>query len=946
MNPFDRDLGAAQAGPGLDWAAFLDAARRRPLWVAAGAALGLAAALGFLAKSEPVYRAEATLMLEKSEHSDGVLGDLARLTAAPAAAAEIAVLQSRTLAEATVAEPSTGSLPRFETATEQPQLALTTRVEDHGLKPLAGLLARFTGHLEPEGRLNAALKPLDASAVESLELKFLDQHTILVSSGNLADAWQELNFTPGLPLEVLGNLLVLEPSGEVIGKRFTILRQTEADAARRLMGKTRVVETQRNSGVLAVSVSDSDPLRAAAAANAICANYFRQVVSKGRERASTTVEFIESQLALQQEALRTAEAAVVELRRAHPDLIDLPSAAAAIAGDLSELELSRMRLEVEQKALEEAAALFAERRFEALSRLGEQLSDPLSQSLIEQLSTLSMQRLTLGVSADQPARLALQNRVDSLASTADELGLQIAALGSLVARLKSGDFSATALLSESPESGVAADPLSLSYLNRLSESSSELSRLEREITPLHPDYQSASAALDELEAKFLLHLEARLEGLEALHQGRLQLVAQAQIGLEAAPEASLLALEQALTQVEARTASHLNERSGALKRHIEDLKEFSQALEQRLETLPEVERELAGPLRQLETHKELTGFLLRSLQEAEIKRAASLPAATFIDPASPPALRYAPRVGLSLVFGTALGLCAGLALAFLRERLRGALHSDKALEQVTGLPILATIPDFRHGRSKVRGAPKEFIAMRDAPHGPVAEAYRSLRANLRFASGERDLPRTLAVTSCAPSEGKSTTNVDLAWAFAAGGRKVLLVDADMRRPSVHRYLGKPLGAGLAEALSTPADWRQLVQSTSNPDLSVLMAGHLKGGAGEALTGPRAGELIEEWKATYDLVVFDLPPALVVADVEAFAYSLEAIVLLYRAGGLPAAAVETACVRLRQSGAKLVGAVMNAFRHERRGSGYYGAYGGYGQSEYYLKAKEETARVAG
>jgi polysaccharide biosynthesis transport protein len=940
MNTLDQHQARPGVAAGLDWATCLDAATRRPWWVAAGAGLGLALALGFLARSEPVYRAEATLLLEKNEHSDGVLGDLARLTAAPAAAAEIAVLQSRSLAEATVTRHSTGSLPRFESATQQPHLALSTRVEDHGLKPLAGLIGRLTRRVEPDGRLNAELNPSGPAAAESVELKFLSADRVAVSSGALTADWLELAFTPGMPFEALGNTLVLEPSGNVIGKRFTILRQSESDAARRLMGKTRVVETQRNSGVLSVSVSDSDPVRAAAAANAICANYFRQVVSKGRDRASTTVEFIQGQLSLQQEALRLAEAAVVELRREHPDLIDLPSAAATIAGDLAELELSRMRLSVEQKALEEVSALFAERRFEALSRLGEQLSDPLSQSLIEQLSTLSMQRLTIGLSADQPARMALQSRVDGLAATAAELGLQIEALGNLVVRLSLGEYDAAALLTESPESGVAADPLSLSYLQRLSESTSELSRLAREITPDHPEFQSASVALGELKAQFLAHLQARLLGLKELHAGRLQLVEQAQIGLAAAPASSLVALDQALRQVEARMAAHLSERSQALARHSEDLAAYSGSLERRLGALPEVERELAAPLRQLETHKELTGFLLRSLQEAEIKRAASQPAATFIDPATPPALRYAPRVGLTLVLGIVLGLCAGFAAAFAREHLRGSIHHDKELEEITGLPILATIPDFRHGRSKVRGASQDFIAVRDDPHGPVAESYRSLRANLRFASGDRDLPRTLAVTSCAPGEGKSTTNVDLAWACAAGGRKVLLVDADMRRPSVHRYLGKPLSAGLAEALGTPANWRDLVQSTSNPDLSVLLAGRIKGGAGDALTGPSSSALIAELRAAYDMVVFDLPPALVVADVEAFAHSLDAIVLLYRAGGLPAAAVRTACVRLRQAGANLVGTVMNAVRHQ--GAGYYGAYG---QSAYYRQTPEEDARAA-
>lgn len=944
MNPFGKQ-GPGLAPAGFDWVEFLDAARRRPLWVLGGALAGLGAALGFLGRSEPVYRAQATLMLEKSEHSDGVLGDLARLTAAPAAAAEIAVLESRTLAEATVRAPRGAVLADFQQASVEPHLGLATRVEDLSLWPLAGLWARLLGRSEGDGQLRARCQALAPDAAESLQVRFPAPGRVELSRGGPWAERQTFDFVAGMPLEAFGCLLTLEPLGDVSGKRFALVRQTEADAVRRLMGGTRVVETQRNSGVLAVTVSDSHPLRAAACANAICANYFAQVVQKGRDRASTTVDFIQSQLALQQAALERAEAEVTELRRRHPDLIDLPSAAAAIAGDLSALELDRMRLEVEQKALEEAAALFAERRYEALSRLGEQLSDPLSQSLIEQLSTLSMQRLTIGLSADQPARLALQARVDQLAGMADELELQIEALEGLVARLAAGDPGAAALFAEQAESGVAADPLCRSLLERIADARAERDRWAAEVTGEHPSLQKAQGFLAQLEQQLVQHLTARLAGLRELLAGRQTLVARARISLDQAPGQSLEALEQAQQQVESRTAQHLVERSRALAQQLGELAGYRGALEQRLETLPEVERELAAPLRQLETHKELTAFLLRSLQEAEIKRAAAAPAATFIDPADAPAQRYAPRVGLTLAFGAALGLAAGLFGAFGRERLRGALHTDKALEQTTGLPILATVPDFRRGRARVPGAPKEFIAMRDAPHGPVAEAYRSLRANLRFAAGENRPLKTLAVTSCAPGEGKSTTNVDLAWAFATGGRRVLLVDADMRRPSVHRYLGRAAGPGLAEALSTPVDWRGLVAPTGNPDLSVLMAGRLEGGAGEALTGPRASQLIRELEAAYDLVVFDLPPALVVADVESFAHSLDAIVLLYRCGGLPAPAVETACVRLRQSGANLVGAVMNAYRHERRGGGYYGAYGGYGKNAYYLEASKAAGRAA-
>jgi tyrosine-protein kinase Etk/Wzc len=330
---------------------------------------------------------------------------------------------------------------------------------------------------------------------------------------------------------------------------------------------------------------------------------------------------------------------------------------------------------------------------------------------------------------------------------------------------------------------------------------------------------------------------------------------------------------------------------------------------------------------------------MKSLQEAEITRASTVASADFVDPATPPRMRSAPRVGMTLVLACMAGLAAGFGLAWLRDNLRRTLNGPSELEALTGLPVLATVPDFTRGRTRVAAAGQDFIALRDDPEGTVAEAYRSLRANLRFALGDVSALRTLAATSCAPGEGKSTTNVDIAWAFASGGRRVLLVDADMRRPSVHRYLGLDRGPGLAEALSGAVDWRQVVQGTPNPQLSVLTAGQIRGVAGDALNGARAGELLDELIEGFDLVVFDLPPALAVADVETFAHRLDALLLLYRAEGVPADAVRVAVTRLRQTGANLVGSILNAYRAER-GLGGDSYYGGYGYAEYGPSAADE------
>jgi capsular exopolysaccharide synthesis family protein len=907
--------------------------RHWPL-VGLGLLLGVGAGLLWLGRQQPLYRATATLMLEQSQPTGGVLGQLAALSSAPAATAEIALLQSRSLAEQVIAAPADGSLPTPENALGQRQLGLRSRVEDSGRAPLVALVRRLLGG-GAAGELYARAEAFAADAAPALRIEFPSPDRVrfvALRPGPLGlrpeGPEQEEPFAVGRAYECGGLRFRLEPRGAVVGRPFELHHDSPEDALLRLLGSTRVVETQRNSGVLSITIDDSDPQRAARIANALCLEYFDLNVERNQRRASQTVDFIQSQLETQLQALETAEREVVELQEQSLDSIDVATAARGLIEDLSELEVERLRLDLEQRSLSEALALLAQGDIDALSRLSAELSDPLSTSLLDQLGVLHMQLLLRDLPEGSPYQLLLETRARELGSQNDELALQIGALRETLQAIDDGRPGAFGFLGDHPELGVAVDPLTRGYLTEIAVLEAERDSLAQEFQPAYPPLQQVESRLGELRLRVRDALHGRLLGLRHLHDERLRLVEAAVAEVDAVPGESERVGRAALTALEEQIDRHLQDRLAAVVQQREQFSSYVEGLEQRLARLPEQQRQLASPLRRLETHKEIAAFLLTSLQEAEITRASTVASADFIDPAVAPHLRAGPRVGLTLVFSLGLGLGLGLGLALLRENLRRALVTPSELERTTGLPVLATIPDFTRGRTKVPGAGAEFIALRDAPDGPVAEAYRSLRANLRFALGDVAALRTLAATSCAPGEGKSTTNIDIAWAFASGGRRVLLVDADMRRPSVHRYLGLRRGPGLAEVLGEEADWRGLVQRTENPLLGVLTAGQLRGVAGDALNGARAAALLDELVASFDLVVFDLPPALSVADVETFAHRLDALLLLYRSGGVPAEALELALSRLRQAGAKLVGSILNAFRSDRAqgGDGYYGGYG--------------------
>ncbi|QDU67151.1 polysaccharide biosynthesis tyrosine autokinase [Engelhardtia mirabilis] len=919
--------------------AILDLIRKRWLAIGACAAATVAAGIGWLSLQPPVYRATATILLDQSQPTGGVLGELAALSSAPAAASEIALLRSRSLAEKTIQSPPDGSIPTPENPHAQRNQGLTTVVESPDQQPVRRIFDRMVGIRRGKGALHARARALADGAAEAIRVSFDGEGQIRLTPVDVAaspddDAREARPQRPDGRYRVGGVELNLAVRGDVSRREFVVRRVSEASAVKRLLSDTRVVESQRNSGVIALTVDDSDPERAAAVANALCHNYFDLNVERGRKRASQTVGFIQSQLDEQLAALETAEHEVVDLQAENLDAIDSVATAESLIRNLSDLEVQRMRLDLQASSLSESLALLRGGDFDALGRIAQELDDPLAKSLLEQLSVLHMRLLLKGRSDGDPYALLLAQRSELLEERAGELAMQIVAVRETIQAIDDGVPGAYGFLSANSNApGITVDPLTTGYLSEIARLEGEIASLQHEFLPGYPPLAQAIAALDELRAKVRDSLRGRLTGLQRLFEDRSELAKTAALAATDLPDANARVDRAALEDLRERVERQLASRLDAVALENDELGRYVAVLEERLGNLPEQQRRLASPMRRLETHKQIAAFLLTSLQEAEITRASTVAAADFIDAAAAPDLRYSPRIGFTLMLSSVLGLGLGLGLAWLRESLRRSLQGPSELEAVTGLPVLTTVPDFKHGKHRVAKATTDFIALRDDPHGVVAEAYRSLRANLRFAVGDVNALRTMAATSCAPGEGKSTTNIDIAWAFASGGRRVLLVDADMRRPSVHRYLKLDRGPGLAEVLAGTSEWRDVARSTDNPLLSVIPAGVLRASAGDALGTTKAQELIDEFTKSYDLVVFDLPPALAVADVETFAHRLDAVLLLYRSDGLPREAVSLATTRLRQAGAKLVGCVMNAHRADRSSASdrYQGDYG-YGYTD--------------
>ena len=295
-----------------------------------------------------------------------------------------------------------------------------------------------------------------------------------------------------------------------------------------------------------------------------------------------------------------------------------------------------------------------------------------------------------------------------------------------------------------------------------------------------------------------------------------------------------------------------------------------------------------------------------------------------VEPAELPENPVRPRTILNTIIGGFAGLLLACAVALLYEYLDDTVKTPENVEAAGGLPTLGGVP--RHPR--MRAAPQGLVVA-SAHQGPASEAYRVLRTNLQFSTFDA---RALLITSAGPGEGKSTTVANLAVAIAQTGLKVIVVDSDLRRPALHRFFGLSNAAGLTSALVSPAtDVNLFLQQTELKDLWVMASGPIPPNPSELLSSSRMDAAIEALKRNADIVLFDSPPALAVADAAVLAGKLDATILVVDSGKTRAHALRRAADTLARSRTRVVGVVLNKLTARSRGYYEYGYYYTYASS---------------
>ncbi len=607
----------------------------------------------------------------------------------------------------------------------------------------------------------------------------------------------------------------------------------------------------KESDIIRITASSSDPKEAALIANVFTDIYTSQNLSNSRVRSHAMREFLQSQMEAKRGILDTTETGLQEYMR-RSGVVSLDAETNKVVQQLSQLEAQRDGLEVEKstrlKSLESYKQELARQEPNTAKAMGES-NDSYIRLLQDQLAKLEVQR--------------------------------------------------DVTIAQNP--GMVDQKL---YSEKLTEINGQINEFKKRLSERTQVYLNS-----------LLPGDQRGANGNAPFLGQLkQKVIEQQIELDGIG-ARLTALNIVLADYDKR---------------------FTQ--------IPKKSIDLAKLQRARLSSEKLYLLVEEKFNEAAISEKSEFGNVNVIDHAEVPMLPVSPNVPRNLILGFFLGLGLGVGIVFVRAFNDTCIRSPEDLKRCGFVPLTsvslmngeASKTDQGAGPSgRIQSLDRHLVA-HYRPLSPTSESYRRLRANVQCVQIDTPL-RCFVVTSANPKEGKTTTTCNTAISFAQAEMKILLIDGDMRRPTVHTVFGLPNTVGINELLFGRAPAEQVIRKNVVPNLDIITCGAIPPNPAEILGSKRMKEFIAQMKERYDVVIFDSPPILAVTDAAVLAAGTNGVVLVAAAAETQRAGLERASEFLGSVGVRTLGVVLNKFDPRRAYGSYYSThhYGYYGyESGYY------------
>jgi capsular exopolysaccharide synthesis family protein len=495
----------------------------------------------------------------------------------------------------------------------------------------------------------------------------------------------------------------------------------------------------------------------------------------------------------------------------------------------------------------------------------------------------SQRQLVAYASQQRIINLPAQSNADGTTSERSIVADDLASLNTALSQATAERIAAESRYREGGRAGASSEALRNQAINALrqrrAEYAADYQKLLTQFEPQYPAARALKSQIDQLD-RSIGNEERRVSGsLETDYRGAVE----RERGLKA--------------RVEQLKGSYLDLRRRSIQYNI-----FQQ---------------------EVDTNRALYDGLLQRFKEIGVAGGVGVNNVSVVDQADAPQKPSSPRLFVNLAIALLAGLGIGAALAVALEQMDEAIADPAEVERRLGLPLLGSVP-------KVEGVtPRDALLDRKSD---LVDAYLAVQTNLAFTT-EHGVPRSFLVTSTRPAEGKSTTALALATMLARSGKRVILVDGDMRSPSVHHLGGVDHDRGLSNFLAGQDDIASMTFPMTDLGFTAMSAGPIPPNAAELLTGGRLGLLMERLYDQFDHVVIDSPPVMGLADAPLIASRVEGVVYTVESLGIRSTLVKTALARLAAANARIFGGVLTKFEARKAHYGYGYEYGyGYGREK--------------